>query len=168
MDLFPTEWDNSEFEKEENFEGTIEEPIANEPMRNLEPDSQSDSESDWESVREEEEEPLRFGRENDGSPLRGIPFPGWHRHQQTECKVPLSAGKTAKDFLYMILPRTLVSDWVNYSNKNMDLFFEGKEGPRKVYGKSCPRIKGRELLAILGIFLIMGCAHIDSLRDAYK
>eukprot|EP00976_Prorocentrum_cordatum_P104009 1193698-Prorocentrum_minimum.AAC.1 len=58
----------------------------------------------------------------------------------------------------MVISSPMIDTWVTYTDANMDLHFA--QGPRKAYGKLRPRVERREILALLGIFIITGVARI--------
>lgn len=138
---------------------------------NLDTFSTSSDDSDelgWLLEHEGEEElldELLFAGMNDASPLRDIPNPGFNR-EGVQCTVDFKPGKKVVDFFFMIFPLYLIDNWVKYTNENMTKYFGDR--PRVFHGKPCPDVQRREMLALIGIFLIVGVAHIRCLRDAYR
>jgi hypothetical protein len=111
---------------------------------------------------------IRFSEENVST--ENIPIPR-RSATQTTCTLDLKPGKTGKsaaDFFFKVLPKPFLEEWVTYSNREMDLHFQGQTTARKVYGKLCPHIKPREMYALLAIFLIMGVAHVSNVADCYR
>ena len=123
---------------------------------------QSDEEEDEDADAEEEEEALQYGRVNE--PLIRD-HPGWQK-SPTSIKNKIQPGKSVIDFFFMVISSVMIDTWVAYTNANMDLHFA--QGARRAYGKRCPPVERREILALLGIFLIMGIARIRCIRDAYR
>lgn len=125
---------------------------------------------------------LAFSKEKDRMGTT-IPLPGTAANQP-RCKVAFEAGKTAKDFFDLVVPSTMIDEWVKCTNLSLNAFFEEDEAmedsseftdftqippnERKLFGKRCPAIARREIYGMLAIFLIMGVAHVRCSRDAYR
>ena len=131
-------------------------------------DGSEDSEVGWtveyEGLEEKLDE-LHFGEEYDHTPLNEVPNPGFER-EGVSCTIEFKKGKRVLDFFLMVIGMTLIRTWVKYTNENMAKHFLGR--PRKSQGKPCPPVEYREILAMLGIFLIVGVNHIRCLRDAWR